>query len=157
MGIYEDEANRPKIAKLLRYKSTKSGDIMISLDEYINRMSDNQEFVYYITGENIKSVENSPFIEKLKAKGIEVLFMCDPLDEYVVQQLTEYNGKKLMAVTKESLKLNETEEEKKQFEQDKISVEEFHIECKKFNLNTDQIEKLEKFLSSNIDDVILLL
>jgi molecular chaperone HtpG len=123
LGIYEDEANRPKIAKLLRYKSTKSGDVMISLDEYINRMSDNQEFVYYITGENIKSVENSPFIEKLKAKGIEVLFMCDPLDEYVVQQLTEYNGKKLMAVTKESLKLNETEEEKKQFEQDKISVE----------------------------------
>lgn len=144
LGIYEDETNRPKIAKLLRYHSTKSGDDMISLDNYIDRMSQDQEFIYYITGENKKSIENSPFIEKLKDKGFEVLFMCDPLDEYVVQQLTEYESKKLMAVTKEGLKLNETEDEKRQFELDNLSIEELCKFMKEVYGNA-----VEKIVTSN--------
>merc|ERR1719343_31342 len=116
LGIHEDAQNRNKLAELLRYHSTKSGD-------ELTRMKDNQNDIYYITGESKMAVENSPFLEKLKKRGLEVLFMVDPIDEYAVQQLKEYDGKKLVCCTKEGLELDDSEEEKKKKEEVKAQFE----------------------------------
>merc|ERR1719331_2785317 len=144
LGIHEDSANRPKLAKLLRYHSTKSGETVTSLDDYISRMPAEQEDIFYVTGESKKQVENSPFLEKLKKKGMEVLYMVDPIDEYAVQQLKEYEGKKLVCATKENLKLSETEEEKKAFEEAKAATEGL---CKLVKEVLD--DKVEKVVVSN--------
>jgi molecular chaperone HtpG len=123
LGIHEDSANRNKIAGLLRYESTKSGEDKTSLKEYVARMTEKQPGIYYVTGESRKAVENAPFLEKLKRKGYEVLYMVDPIDEYAVQQLKEYDGKKLICASKEGLEMEDTEEEKKAFEEAKAKTE----------------------------------
>merc|ERR1711935_595945 len=117
LGIHEDSGNRAKLSELLMGHSTKSGDEQTSLKDYISRMPESQKDIFYITGETKKAVETSPFIEKCKKRNYEVLFMIDPIDEYCVQQLKAYDGKKLVSVTKEGLKFEESEEEKKAWEE----------------------------------------
>jgi len=123
LGIHEDSQNRPKLAELMRFYSSKSTEEMISLKDYISRMKENQKIIYYITGESKVAVENSPFLEKLKKKGLEVLYMIDPIDEYSMQQLKEFDGKKFQCITKENIDIEETEEEKKKFEEQKKAYE----------------------------------
>mmetsp|Transcript_6010 Transcript_6010/g.13235 ORF Transcript_6010/g.13235 Transcript_6010/m.13235 type:complete len:708 (+) Transcript_6010:65-2188(+) len=144
LGIHEDSTNRAKLSKLLRYKSTKSGDSMTSLEDYISRMDDKQPGIYYITGESKRSVETSPFLEKLKKKGYEVLYMVDPIDEYCIQQLKEFDGKKLLSATKEGLQMEEDEDEKKAFEEAKAKAEGL---CKLMKEVLD--DKVEKVVVSN--------
>jgi molecular chaperone HtpG len=141
LGIHEDSVNRSKLADLLRYQSTKSGEDITSLKDYVTRMKDGQTDIYYITGESRKAVENSPFLEKLKKRGLEVLFMVDPIDEYAVQQLKEYDGKKLVSATKEGLKLDDTEEEAKK----KVEVKaQFEGLCKVMkDILGGKVEKVE--------------
>merc|ERR1712240_974164 len=141
LGIHEDTQARIKIAELLRYSSSASGDELTSLKDYVSRMKENQKDIYYITGESKEIVASSAFVEKVKKKGFEVLCLVDPIDEYAVQQLKEYDGKKLVCVTKEGLELPEDEEEKKRQEELKAEFEEL---CKVIKEILDK--KVEKSL-----------
>merc|ERR1712159_834114 len=122
LGIHEDSTNRAKIADLMRFNTSKSGDEQISLKEYVDRMKEGQNDIYYITGESIAAVSSSPFLEGLRKKGLEVLYMVDPVDEYCVQQLMEFDGKKLKSTTKEGLDIAD-EDEKKKLEELKAEFE----------------------------------
>jgi len=111
-GVHEDSANRDKIAELIQYYSTKSGEKMTNFKEYISRMKEGQDKIYYITGDNKKAVENSPFVEGCKKKGLEVLYMTEAIDEYMMQQLKEFEKKKFVCITKGNIDFGESEEEK---------------------------------------------
>ncbi|XP_050357049.1 heat shock protein 83 [Nymphalis io] len=144
LGIHEDSQNRSKLADLLRYHTSASGDEVCSLKEYVSRMKENQKHIYYITGENRDQVANSSFVERVKKRGYEVVYMTEPIDEYVVQQMKEYDGKSLVSVTKEGLELPEDEEEKKKREEDKVKFEGL---CKVMKNILDN--KVEKVVVSN--------
>ncbi|NP_001036876.1 heat shock protein 83 [Bombyx mandarina] len=144
LGIHEDSQNRAKLSELLRYHTSASGDEACSLKEYVSRMKENQKHIYYITGENRDQVANSSFVERVKKRGYEVVYMTEPIDEYVVQQMREYDGKTLVSVTKEGLELPEDEEEKKKREEDKVKFEGL---CKVMKNILDN--KVEKVVVSN--------
>jgi molecular chaperone HtpG len=144
LGIHEDSTNRKKLADYLRYHTSTSGDEMSSLADYVSRMKENQNAIYYITGENREVVNTSAFVERVKKRGFEVVYMVDPIDEYCVQQLKEYDGKKLVSVSKEGLELPESEEEKKKFEEDKVKYEDL---CKVMKDILDK--KVQKVTVSN--------
>lgn len=144
LGIHEDSTNRSKLSDLLRYHTSASGDEACSLKEYVGRMKENQKHIYFITGENKEQVANSSFVERVKKRGFEVVYMTEPIDEYVVQQLKEFDGKQLVSVTKEGLELPEDEEEKKKREEDKTKFENL---CKVMKNILDT--KVEKVVVSN--------
>merc|ERR1711923_206799 len=144
LGIHEDSTNRKRISDFLRYYSSQSGDEYTSLKEYVSRMKENQKDIYYITGESKEAVQNSAFVERVKKRGFEVIYMIDPIDEYSVQQLKEYDGKNLVCVTKEGLELPEDEEEKKRYEEAKANFEGL---CKVMKEILDK--KVEKVVVSN--------
>jgi len=144
LGVHEDSTNRKKIADLIRYHTSASGEDQVSFKEYVSRMKENQKHIYYITGENRDQVSNSSFVERVKKRGLEVIFMTEPIDEYVVQQLKEYDGKQLVSVTKEGLELPEDDEETKKRESDKAKFEGL---CKIMKDILDK--KVEKVVVSN--------
>ncbi|XP_044534288.1 heat shock protein HSP 90-alpha isoform X2 [Gracilinanus agilis] len=144
LGIHEDSQNRKKLSELLRYYTSASGDEMVSLKDYCTRMKENQKHIYYITGETKDQVANSAFVERLRKHGLEVIYMIEPIDEYCVQQLKEFEGKTLVSVTKEGLELPEDEDEKKKQEEKKAKFENL---CK---IMKDILEKkVEKVVVSN--------
>merc|ERR1719229_1578905 len=144
LGIHEDSTNRKKLAGLLRFYTSASGDEPCSFGDYVSRMKENQKDIYFITGENREVVAQSAFVERLKKRGLEVIYMTEPIDEYVVQQMKEFDGKNLVSVTKEGLELPEDEEEKKKMEEDKTKYEAL---CKVMKDILDK--KVEKVVVSN--------
>merc|ERR1711871_1247925 len=111
LGLIEDSSNRTKLSKLLRFKTSfDGGRKWYSLEEYVGRMKDNQSNIYYISGSSIDAVKDSAFMEQMRAKNLEVIFLTDPIDEYAIQNLTEFDGKKLQSITKENLKFGDEEE-----------------------------------------------
>merc|ERR1711972_571063 len=139
LGIHEDSQNRQKLSDLLRYQSSSS-DAQTSFKDYVTRMKEGQKDIFYITGESKKAVENSPFVERIKKKGLEVIYMVDAIDEYCISQLKEYDGHKLVCITKEGLKLQESEEEVKRKEEIKASFDPLCSIMK--DLLGDKVEKV---------------
>jgi len=115
MGCYEDDSNRSKLSKLLRFQTSKSEGSTISLDKYLDRMAESQESIYYMSGESLDIMSKAPAMQIFKKKDLEVLMLEDHLDEPCIQKLADYEGKKFVSIQKADVKLDETEEEKKRF------------------------------------------
>merc|ERR1712183_196196 len=144
LGIHEDCTNRKKLAGYLRFNTSASGDETCSLSDYVSRMKENQKDIYYITGESLDTVKQSAFVETLKKRGLECVYMTEPIDEYVVQQLKEFDGKNLVSVTKEGLDLPEDDSEKEKKEND---MKKFEGLCKVMKDILDK--KVEKVVVSS--------
>ena len=142
LGIHEDSTNRKKLCDLLRYNSTKALEEPTTLKDYVTRMKPEQKTIYYITGDSKKKLEHSPFLEEAKRRDVEVLFMVDPIDEYVMQQVKDYDDKKFVCLTKEGVKFDESEEEKKRKEEEKASFEKL---CK----------SMKEYLGDKVEKVVL--
>merc|ERR1712159_571047 len=110
LGLYEDSSNRTKLAELLRFQTSKTGDNWTSLEKYISRMAKGQKNIYYISAESKEQAEKSPYLERFRKKGIEVLYYTDPIDEYAMPQLTEFKGFQFMGANKENLKFDDDAE-----------------------------------------------
>merc|ERR1712224_212562 len=155
LGLIEDSSNRTKLSKLLRFKtSVDGGEKWCSLEDYVKRMKDNQAHIYYISGSSMDAVKNSAFMERMRAKNLEVIFLVDPIDEYAIQNLTEFDGKKLQSITKENLKFgDEGEIDKKRTE---LYTENFKplTEWMK-NVYGDKVEKIS--VSNRVVDTLCLL
>merc|ERR1712013_529802 len=115
MGCYEDDSNRSKLSKLLRFVTTKPEGKQISLDKYLDRMQESQESIYYMSGDNMEVMKKAPALQIFQKKDLEVLMLDDHLDEPCLQKLADYEGKKFVSIQKADVKLDETEEEKKRF------------------------------------------
>lgn len=145
LGVHEDNKNREKLVELLRFHSSKSvDDEYISLKDYVSRMKEGQKKIYYVTAENKKAASSSPFIEKLLTKSVEVLYLVDPMDEYMIQSLRDYDGKELVCCSKDGFELDMTDEEKKSREE---TVKEWEPVCKEIKNILDS-----KVISVNISD-----
>lgn len=145
LGVHEDSTYRNNLVPLLRYETSNSNGDLISLDDYVENMKTEQTSIYYITGESVKSVVNSPFLEKLRVKNYDVVYMCDPLDEYITQQVKDYKDKKLVCITKENMDMDDDKEE---FEKSKI---EFKNVCDYMkSALSDQVEKV--VISNKLSD-----
>lgn len=138
LGLIEDSSNRTKLSKLLRFRSSTQGESLVSLEDYVSRMKDTQKNIFFIAGESVEAVEQSPFLERFNAKGLEVLYMTDPIDEYAVQNLNEFDGNKLQSITKEGLKFGDEEEEEK----------------KRLDLYKDSFSPLTSFLKTLYGDKV---
>jgi len=134
LGVIDDSPNRSKLTKLLRYMTSKSDGKYVSLDEYVSRMKDWQNHIYYIAGESGETVRKSPMLEKFKLKDLEVIYMTDPLDEYTIQHMAEFDGKKLQSATKEGLKFGD--------EDDKVIAKREKIYKESFKPLTDVLKEL---------------
>ena len=141
LGIHEDAANRKKLCDLLRYNTTKALEEPTSLKDYVTRMKEGQTSIYYITGESKKRLETSPFLEEARRRDLEVIFMVDPIDEYVMQQVKDFEDKKFVCVTKEGLKFEVSEDEKKRKEEEKASFEKLTKQIK--DILGDKVEKVQ--------------
>jgi len=124
-GVVEDFANKERIAKLLRFSTTldDAETPAISLPDYVERMKEGQEKIYYVTAENFNAAKSSPHLEIFRKKGIEVILFSDQVDEWLVSHLTEFDGKQLQSVTKGALDLGELENEEEKKEAEKIAEE----------------------------------
>ncbi len=116
LGIIEDASNRTRLAKLLRFTTSKSGGKLTSLEAYVSRMKDWQKQIYYLTGDSQEALEKSPFLERLLAKDVEVIFLTDPIDEYVMQNLTEFEDHTFQNASKEDMKIGDADEAAKKAE-----------------------------------------
>lgn len=142
LGVIEDKSNREKLLNLVRYPSLKSGDDAITLKKYVEQMPEGQSKIYFITGDNLQSVKVSPFLEKLKKKGYDVLFMTDPIDEYMMQHVTDYSDKKFACCTKDVALTEETEDEKAKLKAIKDEYREVCIKMKEY-IGYDQLQRVQ--------------
>uniref|UniRef100_A0A5S6R027 Heat shock protein 90 n=1 Tax=Trichuris muris TaxID=70415 RepID=A0A5S6R027_TRIMR len=140
MGVFEDPSNRTRLSKLIRFQSSHHPSNLTSLGEYVERMSERQKVIYYLAGTSREEVESSPFVERLLKKGIEVLYLVDPVDEYCMNSLPEFDGKKFQNVAKEGLDLEMGEKGKERQEQMEKEFSDLIVWLKDSALK-DKIEK----------------